>query len=113
MPYKDPEAASAFKRAHYAANKQKYRDSLRRARDKRNEFIIRSKRAPCSDCGNKYPYYVMDFDHVRGDTKLGNISRMRRNSSLDRLQREIDKCDLVCSNCHRERTHQREMLNKS
>lgn len=64
------------------------------------------KSKPCLDCGNVRPLVAMDFDHVRGE-KVANISQMwswRRA----RVEAEIAKCDLVCANCHRERTHRRE-----
>jgi hypothetical protein len=58
---------------------------------------------PCFDCGVAYPNYVMDFDHVRG-TKDRDVSAC---TTLAMLKREIAKCDLVCANCHRERTFRR------
>ncbi|AJD82175.1 HNH endonuclease [Mycobacterium phage Cosmo] len=49
----------------------------------------------------------MDFDHVRG-VKEFNIGSYRTKSySLQRIRDEIAKCDVVCSNCHRIRTHDR------
>jgi hypothetical protein len=64
---------------------------------------------PCKDCGVSYPYYVMDFDHV--GVKRALISRLvTRGATPARIQDEIDQCDLVCANCHRERTHQRKAL---
>lgn len=63
--------------------------------------------APCSDCGNHFPYWCMDFDHVRGE-KAHNISRLTRGiGGMQRLLDEIAKCDLVCANCHRTRTQMR------
>jgi len=68
------------------------------------------KIGPCSDCGVVHQPYVMDWDHVRG-TKKYNLSYLRRRwsckSTKRQILKEIAKCDLVCSNCHRERTHQR------
>lgn len=58
------------------------------------------------DCGNSFPPYVMDFDHVRGE-KLGNVSSMCNNRPLTTIMKEIEKCDLVCANCHRIRTQKR------
>lgn len=56
------------------------------------------------DCGVTYPWYVMDFDHVFGE-KYMEISLMVSNlNSKEKILAEIDKCQLVCSNCHRERT---------
>lgn len=58
---------------------------------------------PCADCGQHFPYFVMDFDHLGG--KVHSISEMRRRRwTLPALLREIAKCDVVCANCHRIRT---------
>ena len=59
---------------------------------------------PCTDCGEADPA-VLDFDHA-GDKLLcigGDISSSAWGSVLE----EIAKCDVVCANCHAERTHQR------
>ncbi len=49
----------------------------------------------------------MEFDHVRGEKSL-NLSKLR-NSRLawSRLLAELDKCEVVCANCHRIRTQLR------
>jgi hypothetical protein len=47
----------------------------------------------------------MDFDHV-GEDKLMNIAKMA-GLSWARIEAEIAKCEVVCSNCHRIRTWQR------
>jgi hypothetical protein len=73
----------------------------------RNKVIIQAaKEKPCVDCGKSYPSYVMDFDHVRGD-KLFGIGGTCGHKTHAKLLAEIDKCDVVCANCHRERTHRR------
>jgi hypothetical protein len=60
------------------------------------------------DCGIKYPYYVMDLDHTPGFEKRFNLSNAgSRHYAIKTIQEEIDKCDVVCSNCHRERTFSR------
>lgn len=46
----------------------------------------------------------MDFDHVRGTKKFA-ISTYAHAVSSETLTKEIAKCDLVCANCHRERTY--------
>ena len=62
--------------------------------------------SPCMDCKNRYPYYVMDFDHVRG-TKHANVMELIPTLSKKKIDLEIAKCEIVCSNCHRIRTHMR------
>ena len=61
--------------------------------------------AGCADCGYAVDPVALDFDHVRG-TKLGAVGSML-NQSWTAILAEVDKCDVVCSNCHRIRTDQR------
>ena len=63
-------------------------------------------KTPCVDCGINYPYYVMDFDHVRGQ-KHANVMELVSTLSKKKIDEEIAKCEIVCSNCHRIRTHVR------
>lgn len=70
-------------------------------------FIKQAKEIPCADCGKRYPYYVMDFDHIRGRKEFTiNTGSWGRN--IGRVKSEVAKCEVVCSNCHRERTYQRQ-----
>ena len=81
-------------------------DTVRR-RNKLAEFVNAFKRRPCADCGGEFPPYLMDFDHVGGD-KLDDICGMRRRTvSREAIRVEIEKCEVVCANCHRARTHAR------
>jgi hypothetical protein len=66
---------------------------------------------PCMDCKESFPYYVMDFDHVRG-RKHKNVMELIPTLSKKIIDLEIAKCEIVCSNCHRVRTHERKS-NKS
>ena len=60
----------------------------------------------CADCGNKFHFAAMDFDHLKD--KTFNVSHLVKNDySIKKIEEEIAKCDLVCSNCHRIRTHER------
>ena len=72
----------------------------------RRAYVDAKKEGPCEDCGVVYPSYVMDFDHRDPATKhRGVATAVSEGWAIARIQAEIDKCDLVCSNCHRERTH--------
>lgn len=65
------------------------------------------KSKPCTDCGDQFPPSVMDFDHMRGE-KVAEVSALvGSRGSLKRILAEIEKCDLVCANCHRLRTARR------
>ena len=84
-----------------------------RSEKKRKEInsLIRSykENVACTDCKIVYPYYVLDFDHV-GNDKVENISKMARWYPLEEIVNEIKKCEIVCANCHRQRTYNRRML---
>lgn len=81
--------------------------SSRRQRDIAHNYIRRAKSKPCADCNRRYPHYVMEFDHVRG-VKLFSVNVNGSTPiTLSRLEAEIAKCDVVCSNCHRARTWRR------
>lgn len=100
------ECGKKITRSHYRRNKQAYLDRNARTYLRHRELIRRAKSRPCADCGVQYPYYVMDFDHRDGATKsfgLNSVARM----TVTQILREIEKCDVVCANCHRERTQRR------
>jgi formate-dependent nitrite reductase cytochrome c552 subunit len=63
---------------------------------------------PCADCGRRFPPCVMQFDHLDPTTKKLTISRSRARGHATLLA-EVAKCDIVCTNCHRERTYKRRM----
>jgi hypothetical protein len=76
------------------------------AQAKRKAIVNELKARPCMDCGIQYPPYVMEFDHLDYSTKIDAVSRLLMHS-LPKVLAEIEKCEIVCSNCHRVRTHSR------
>ena len=62
---------------------------------------INYKGGKCVKCGyNKYPG-ALDFHHLDPSKKDFSISR-KKNCSFDIIKPELDKCVLVCRNCHAE-----------
>lgn len=111
MPFTDPEAARAAARRHYAANAEKVRAKARATKknyDRTTKQAIKDYKEnhPCSDCSESYPYYVMEFDHVpeRGKKTIDISLALQRRWKFERILKEIEKCDVVCANCHRIRT---------
>ena len=104
-----------YQREYYERHKEYY-EELTRKRIERNRNLIRQAKAvPCADCRQRYPHYVMDFDHRPGEGKefpLANIAGQSR-ISWKRIQAEIAKCDVVCANCHRIRTYERRKRKQS
>lgn len=81
------------------------RKIVRATAGRRRRWLQGLKDKPCVDCGGTFPPVCMDFDHVRGK-KLFSIGP-NSHVAEDRVLKEIAKCDLVCSNCHRIRTARR------
>lgn len=74
----------------------------------KRKFLIEYKNKPCQDCGKTYPYYAMDLDHRNPKEKVKEVASMvSSNLSMDAILKEIKKCDIVCANCHRIRTHRK------
>ena len=72
------------------------------------EKINALKVRPCTDCSGIFPPYVMDFDHLPGRRKVDAVSQMALDVlKWKTIEEEIAKCELVCANCHRIRTHNR------
>jgi len=61
----------------------------------------------CMDCKNKYPHYMLDFDHRSGEIKRGTVYKILSSGGKILAWEEIKKCDIVCPNCHRKRTYER------
>lgn len=100
MPVRD---IATYMRAYRKNNPARMKVISQRRLDRGREVIRGAKNRPCADCNSTYPPYVMDFDHVRG-VKEFTIGQ-HTNTSPAVLLHEIAKCDVVCANCHRERTH--------
>ena len=116
MPYKD----SAKRKEHhkkymrevwYPLNRSKHIKYVDNLKKKIAKFVLDyKKRSVCCDCGFKgvdYPQ-VLDFDHL-GDKEFNVSEYSRITSSINKVKKEIDKCDVVCSNCHRIRTAKRKL----
>jgi hypothetical protein len=74
-------------------------------------WLAALKDGPCVDCGGNFVRCAMDFDHNLG-SKFKNVSAML-SYSQERIMAEIQKCDLVCANCHRVRTASRRAIPES
>lgn len=54
-----------------------------------------------------YPHYVMQWDHLPQYEKTYVIAELARIHCKLKIKKEIEKCELVCANCHAIRTHTR------
>ena len=98
---------------HYHKNgfdnkgQQKYRgyckdcaNNLEKARYRKKKEYIDEQKTCCQKCGDTRTY-VLDYHHKDKDEKEFTVGRLKKGS-LEVIQKEIDKCAVLCSNCHRE-----------
>ena len=70
-------------------------------RNRTKQKLIEYKGGKCQMCGYDKPiWYAYDFHHRDPEQKDFTVSG--KSWSLDRLKKELDKCDLLCRNCHAE-----------
>lgn len=101
----NPEKASASRDSYRKRHPEKVRE-WGRQRVLEAQFLLALFRLdPCTDCGKQYPSACMEFDHCRGE-KVQSVTNMVTRGWVA-LITELNKCDLVCANCHRIRTSER------
>jgi len=94
----------AYWKKWYAANKEKFNATVNKHKqNRRKEFqklIDEKKDIPCLHCGKSFPPAAMDLVHRDGEEKKFSLSNATRLIySLDKLQEELNKCDVYCANC--------------
>ena len=104
MPYKDPEKAKQNKKDSYNRtylnDKQYHKDRAIARSIKTRNFIISLKVGKQCNCGEEHPA-SLDFHHINpNEKKLSLADVCDRRWSEERIIREINKCYLICSNCH-------------
>ncbi len=76
--------------------------SVIRRRKKLKQMAVDYKGGKCSRCGYKKCLRAMEFHHIDPSEKDFGISANGYTLSWETIKRELDKCILVCSNCHAE-----------
>jgi len=109
MPLREPSKSkqAEYSRRHYEKNKISYIRAAAAYKETIKAIIDKAKSRPCADCGVAYPPWVMDFDHVRGRKEFSLGQFKRHGVGPEKVVAEIEKCEVVCANCHRQRTHDR------
>jgi len=97
MPNKTRKEIRTYKdRAHYLVL------AVSKRRRKLKALAVELKGGKCQICS--YDKYIgaLDFHHIDEKNKGFNLSTRGLTRSWERIKQEVDKCVLVCANCHRE-----------
>jgi len=114
--HKTPNCRTCHRARLRAKGKEHHRNHMRKWRASNREHANRTwtdlrakKKAwldeyksthPCKDCGETHPA-CLDFHHRNPNEKELTLSLAVARASLERIQKEVAKCDFLCANCHR------------
>lgn len=103
------ECNKKYHKTHYLSNTKTYKDN---EKERRKQYTLSNRtllleffKSGCVDCGET-DLVVLECDHI-ADDKAFNIGDKMRNVTPSTLQRELNKCQPVCANCHKKRTASR------
>ena len=105
MPNKTSEQLRSYNREYYQRKRQhlleKQREKNKRLAESRRKWLVDYKKTlKCNRCGESHPA-TLTFHHKSGSEKnfeIGNALCL--GVSLKRLIEEIEKCEVLCANCH-------------
>ncbi|HEX6036253.1 MAG TPA: hypothetical protein VFY83_17570 [Anaerolineales bacterium] len=97
-----------FRKTWYESNKERHlkqvKDRKHEARTVAREYVFDYLSThPCIECGEADPR-VLEFHH-RHDKDMGVSVMVAGGYPVATIQAEIEKCDVLCANCHRKVTH--------
>lgn len=92
----------------YVPSEKRYRcvkcrsAAVQKRRDKIKTLLVEYKGGQCEICGYNKCVRALEFHHLDSSKKDFGISEKGYTRSLEKNKQEVDKCILVCSNCHSE-----------
>lgn len=91
---------TTYMRKWRAENTEHHHRTWSELRKKKKAWLDEHKRHNPCKCGESHPA-CLDFHHRDPSEKEGNLSEAIARWSMKKLQSEVAKCDIICSNCHR------------
>ncbi len=109
MPFKDLEKRRQYRRKWYSENKTSEKQHVKNRKKAIKKWLqLYKKDLKCTKCPENHPA-TLDFHHHSG--KEFEIAYMVANGySIERIKKELEKCDVLCSNCHRKLHHSNKKL---
>lgn len=101
LNYQCKSCHSNYRKKHYQKNKQKYITKAKNNRRIQEEKYNKYKESLSCEICKENTTCCLDFHHKNTSEKEFNVSSMKSFISFESLLKEINKCIVVCSNCHR------------
>jgi transcription elongation factor Elf1 len=117
MPYKDKdiqrEKNRGYQKKYYSNNKKYYQ---KKSSDRKKVLAVElekiKKKLKCEKCGEGH-VATLDFHHKNASEKEKGVGASISNGwSINRIKKEIKKCIVLCSNCHRKLHYKERKLRK-
>jgi len=98
------ECNKAYQREHYKKNKKYYAKKARvwgkDYRHRAYSYLREQAKDGCAHCGEQ-DFRCLQFNHTDPSTKTASISNMIRDwKPIPLIKEELDKCEVLCANCH-------------
>ena len=101
IPHVNVEERKEYRRKYYKDNSELMKKRRLEYRKGKREYIDKYKIAKgCEICGYNKCAAALDFHH-NGDKEF-DIANKRNSTGIKRLRVEMDKCEVLCRNCHAE-----------
>ena len=86
----------------YSDRREELTRAVAKRRRKIKEMAIAYKGGKCQVCGYKRYQGALNLHHRNPATKEFSIGDKGYTRACEKVKKELDKCVLVCANCHRE-----------
>jgi len=94
--------AKAKEKRTYASRREYLIKAVYDRRKKLRKMALEYKGSKCEVCDYDKCLYALEFHHLDSSSKDFAISSKGYTRSWERVKEELDKCTLICANCHRE-----------
>lgn len=90
------------KQKKYCSTRCKNNNTVSRSRKELKRKAVEYKGGKCEMCGYDKCIDALDFHHKEPSQKEFGVSKNTHNRKWEDIKKEIEKCMLLCANCHRE-----------
>lgn len=106
------ECMAEYNRIHYLKNKEIYNIKAANQSKECVEYMRSIKeQLKCSKCGENR-WWMLDFHHINPKEKENTVANLAHSGSIQKVKNEIEKCIVLCANCHRDEHYQQKLKSK-
>lgn len=99
----NPDKVLAINRRYREKHPDQYKKwSRTKLENRAKRFLDYKSTLKCLTCGENDPI-CLDFHHEGNEKAEGGVARLATHSSWNKVMEEVNKCVVLCSNCHRKK----------